>query len=177
MTFSDDTGYTEQTIQALVAAYDAVPLHAFAGLTFHRDPEHGWVGQMTVTAPHAPGGYLHGGLVYAFIDVAASFALEAHLGPYFYSRTVALDVNLLRAARTGSEVVFRARIERVADGLAFVRAEAWVSIAQGDRCIAYAQSTKRLRDRRQAPRDNDLDFQALAEQAAPATDGSSTPQS
>ena len=172
-----DTGYTEQTIQALDAAYAAVPLHAYAGLTFHGGPENGWVARMTVTEPNAPGGYLHGGLVYAFLDVTASFALEAHLGPYFYSRTVALDVNLLRAARTGSVVEFRPRIERVADGLAFVRAEAWVSIDKGDRCIAYAQSTKRVRDRRQAPRQNDLNFHQLAQQAEAATDGSSTPQS
>lgn len=174
---TNDTGYTEQTIQALVAAYAAVPLHAYAGLTFHCDPVHGWVAQMTVTEPNAPGGYLHGGLIYAFIDVAASFALEAHLGPYFYSRTVALDVNLLRAARIGSVVAFRPQIERVADGLAFVRAEAWVSLEKGDRCIAYAQSTKRVRDRRQAPRQNDLDFRQLAQQAEPATGESSTPRS
>lgn len=161
--------YDAESVKKLVAAYEALELHAQAGArAFHTD-EHGWVWRMTVREEHAPGGYLHGGWTYTFLDVCGSFALEVANGPWFYSKTTQLSVTALRSPRVGNVVEFRATIDRPGARhreVAQTRMEAWVLLPEGELLVATASAIKVVMDRRVRQRANDIDpaeFEANAD--------------
>jgi acyl-coenzyme A thioesterase PaaI-like protein len=158
--------YTDTTIKALVAGYEDLEFHRFAGFTLVRTDEHDWVGHLRVNEATGPGGYLHGGLVYTFMDVISSFLVEARLGPRFYSKTLSTQQSMIRSPRMGTDVEFRAYIDRVADDLVFTRSETWALLQPEAKLVATGSATKRIQDRKQKPRPNDLDYEALARAAS-----------
>lgn len=158
--------YNETTIQTLVAGYTGLALHTFAGFTIVRPNGKDWVGHLQVNEATGPGGYLHGGLVYTFMDVIASFLVEAELGPRFYSKTITTHHTLIRSPRVGTNVQFRGFIDRVAEDLVYTRSETWAMLEPEPKLVATGAATKKVQDRRHKPRVNDLDHEALARAAS-----------
>lgn len=160
--------YDDSSVLRLVEAYEQLDMHAQAGAKVVFSEEHGWVWRMTVQEEHAPGGYLHGGWTYTFLDVCASFALEVANGPYFYSKTTQLSVTALRSPKEGTVVEFRAMLDRVGGAhreVAQTRMEAWALLPGGDKLVATASAIKVVMDRRVRQRANDIDpteFQSSA---------------
>jgi uncharacterized protein (TIGR00369 family) len=76
-------------------------------------------------------GKLHGGILYAMVDVACFMAMVSRLGPGQHGVTVDIQVSVLRPAALGETVVVRGRADRVGRTLANLRAEAWARGADG----------------------------------------------
>lgn len=161
--------YTDVTVQALVKGYEDLDLHRFADFTLVPSNEHEWVGKLQVNDATGPGGYLHGGLIYTFMDVIASFLVEARLGPRFYSKTLNAQQAMIRSPRAGTHVEFRAYLDRIADDLVFTRSETWALLTPEAKLVATGSATKKIQDRKEKPRPNDLDYEALARAAKKAT--------
>ena len=71
-----------------------------------------------------PMGALHGGILYALMDVACFFAVVPSLSTDQQPVTVETHNSVLRAALKGESVVIRARMDRLGRTLAAMRAEA-----------------------------------------------------
>ncbi len=92
-----------------------------------------------------PQGALHGGIVYALMDVACFFAAASRLPPEQHAVTIETHSSVLRAASRGEQVVIRAHVDRLGRTLAAMRAEAYALNAQQQaRLIAAAQSPRPL---------------------------------
>lgn len=90
-------------------------------------------------------GKLHGGILYAMIDVACFMAMASCLEPGRHGVTVDIQVSVLRASERGAVVVVRGRADRVGRTLANLRAEAFVRGADGgERLIATGTVLKHL---------------------------------
>lgn len=154
---TEPLAYTAENLPRLVDGYNTLPTHEFASFRIVESETDGWVGRLEVNETTGTGGYLHGGLTYAFLDVISSFQLEAQLGPYFYSRTIDTQASMIRAPRIGTLVEFRAHVDRVAAGIAHTRAEAWALLSGGAKLVATGSASKALMDRRERPRRGDID--------------------
>ena len=92
-----------------------------------------------------PQGALHGGIVYALMDVACFFAVVPSLSEDQQPVTVETHSSVLRAAMKGESVVIRARLDRLGRTLAAMRAEALAVNASGEeRLIATGSVTKAI---------------------------------
>jgi len=92
-----------------------------------------------------PMGALHGGIVYALMDVACFFAVVPSLSADQQPVTVETHSSVLRAAMKGETVVIRARLDRLGRTLAAMRAEAMAVNASGEeRLIATGSVTKAI---------------------------------
>lgn len=91
-------------------------------------------------------GTLHGGVLYAMADVAAFMALLSVIPEGRHGVTADIQVNVLRAARLGEQVLLRGKVDRLGRGLANMRAEAFVLSAEGEKLIATASVNKALID-------------------------------
>ena len=89
-------------------------------------------------------GTLHGGILYAFMDVAAFMALLSVIPDGLHGVTADIQVSVLRAARVGDTVHVRGRVDRVGRTLANMRTEAFVITPDGERLIATATVVKSL---------------------------------
>ena len=154
--------FTEENLPILAEGYNKLPPHQFAGFRILRNDDGGWVGRLEVNEVTGTGGYLHGGLTYAFLDVISSFLVEAQLGPWFYSRTIDTQASMLRAPRIGTTVEFRGQVDRVAGGIAQTRAEAWALLPNGPKLVATGSASKKVMDRREQPRIGDIDPAAFS---------------
>ena len=152
---SDAPLFTEETLPVLAKGYNKLPPHVFAGFRILQNDAGDWVGRLEVDEQIGPGGYLHGGLTTAFLDVISSFQVEAQLGPWFYSRTLDSQSSMVRAPRLGTTVEFRAWVDRAAGGIAQTRAEAWALLPEAPKLVATASASKMLMDRREHPLLND----------------------
>ena len=92
-----------------------------------------------------PMGALHGGILYALMDVACFFAVVPSLPAGQQPVTVETHNSVLRAALKGESVVIRARLDRLGRTLAAMRAEALAVNDQGEeRLIATGSVTKAI---------------------------------
>jgi uncharacterized protein (TIGR00369 family) len=89
-------------------------------------------------------GTLHGGILYAMMDVAAFMALLPVLPEGLHGVTADIQVSVLRAARAGDVVHVRGRVDRVGRTLANMRTEAFLPTPEGERLIATATVVKSL---------------------------------
>ncbi len=92
-----------------------------------------------------PMGALHGGILYALMDVACFFAVVPSLPAEQQPVTVETHNSVLRAAMKGEQVVIRAQMDRLGRTLAAMRAEALAVNAEGnERLIATGSVTKAI---------------------------------
>ena len=92
-----------------------------------------------------PMGALHGGILYALMDVACFFAAVAELPDNQQPVTVETHNSVLRAAKKGESVIIRARADRIGRTLAAMRAEAYaVDEDSKERLIATGSVTKSI---------------------------------
>ena len=73
-----------------------------------------------------PQGTLHGGVLYALMDVACFCAVGTRLPVAQHAVSVDVGTTLLRAGRLGEIVHLRTRVDRLGRTLACMRAEAFV---------------------------------------------------
>lgn len=92
-----------------------------------------------------PQGALHGGIVYALMDVACFFAAASRLPPEQHAVTIETHSSVLRAASRDEQVVIRAHVDRLGRTLAAMRAEAYaINAQQQERLIATGSVTKAI---------------------------------
>lgn len=89
-------------------------------------------------------GTLHGGILYAMVDVAAFVALMSVIPRGLHGVTADIQVSVLRPANKGEQVWLRGRVDRVGRTLANMRVEAVVPTDQGERLIATGTVVKAL---------------------------------
>lgn len=89
-------------------------------------------------------GTLHGGILYAMVDVAAFMALLSVIPDGLHGVTADIQVSVLRAAKQGDIVHVRGRVDRVGRTLANMRAEAFVMTEGKERLIATGTVVKSL---------------------------------
>lgn len=89
-------------------------------------------------------GTLHGGVLYAMVDVAAFMALLSVIPEGQHGVTADIQVSVLRAVKVGESVHVRGRVDRVGRNLANMRAEAFVHTEAGERLIATGTVVKAL---------------------------------
>ncbi|MGY1827733.1 MULTISPECIES: PaaI family thioesterase [unclassified Blastococcus] len=113
--------------RALVQAVLDIPLHRFLGVELRDDADPA-AGIRFPVGPAAqnPAGMLHGGVVYALLDVASFLALLPHLGDGEHAVTHDVSASLLRPVGADSAVEVTATVLRRGRAVAFMRAEATV---------------------------------------------------
>lgn len=89
-------------------------------------------------------GTLHGGILYAMVDVAAFMALLSVIPDGLHGVTADIQVSVLRAAKQGDIVHVRGRVDRVGRTLANMRTEAFVMTDGKERLIATGTVVKGL---------------------------------
>lgn len=92
-----------------------------------------------------PQGALHGGILYALMDVACFFAVVPALAEEQHPVSVEVHTSVLRAARHGERVVLRSQLDRLGRTLAAMRCEAFAVDSQAsERLIATGSVTKSI---------------------------------
>jgi len=129
----------EPQSDARVQAVLDIPLHRFLGVRLRdvHDPTAGIrfpVGE----AAQNPARMLHGGVVYALLDVASFLALLPHLADGEHAVTHDVSASLLRPVRADATVDVTATVLRRGRAVAFMRAEATVD----GQLVATGQVTK-----------------------------------
>lgn len=90
-----------------------------------------------------PQGSLHGGILYALMDVACFFAAVSKLPAGRHPVSVEVNTSVLRAAGVGDRVIIEAWADRVGRSLASMRAEARTGAGK---LIATGTVTKAILD-------------------------------
>jgi|SRR5690554_814967 len=92
-----------------------------------------------------PAGALHGGILYAMMDVACFFAVISQLQADQHPVSVEVHSSVLRAALQGETVVIRSWVDRLGRTLAAMRCDALVVNADGsERLIGTGNVTKSI---------------------------------
>lgn len=92
-----------------------------------------------------PQGALHGGILYAMMDVACFFAVVPQLNEDQHPVSVEVHTSVLRAAQQGETVVIRSWVDRLGRTLAAMRCDALVINADGsERLIGTGNVTKSI---------------------------------
>lgn len=123
------------------------PLHAACELKVLKAHE-GWseisfqVNEFTANIT----GHLHGGILYAMVDVGCFMAMASLLEPGRHGVTADIQVSVLRPAVKGETVIVRGRADRIGRTLANLRAEAYAVGATGERLIGTGTVVKSLLD-------------------------------
>lgn len=91
-----------------------------------------------------PQGALHGGIIYALIDVACFFAVVPTLAPDQHPVSIETHVSILRAATLGETITITAWTDRVGRTLAAMRAEVFANDGTQKRLIATGNVTKSI---------------------------------
>jgi uncharacterized protein (TIGR00369 family) len=119
------------------------PLHAACGLQLVSAGEGRSVIRFEVNAFSAnPQGALHGGVIYAMIDVACFFAVVPSLRPDQHPVSVECHTSILRAATMGETITIEASLDRLGRTLAAMRAEVFAGEGSQRRLIATGSITK-----------------------------------
>lgn len=92
-------------------------------------------------------GHLHGGILYAMIDVGCFMAMASLLAPGRHGVTADIQVSVLRPAVKGETVLVRGKADRIGRTLANLRAEAYAVGNEGERLIGTGTLIKALVDR------------------------------
>lgn len=93
-----------------------------------------------------PQGILHGGIVYAMVDVSCFFALASQLPADRHPVTAEIHCSLLRGAREHDSVIVRSKVDRLGRALAAMRADVLVARDAGEVLIATGSVTKAIVD-------------------------------
>lgn len=123
----------------------AHPLHVASALAIQKSAEGN--SEITFAVNDFTGnviGTLHGGILYAMVDVAAFMALLSVIPQGLHGVTADIQVSVLRAAKLGDTVAVRGRVDRVGRNLANMRAEAFLLTPEGERLIATGTVVKSL---------------------------------
>ncbi|MFN3712299.1 MAG: PaaI family thioesterase [Alcanivoracaceae bacterium] len=92
-----------------------------------------------------PQGALHGGILYAMMDVACFFAVVPLLESDQHPVSVEVHTSVLRAALQGDTVIIRSWVDRLGRTLAAMRCDALVKEADGsERLIGTGNVTKSI---------------------------------
>jgi uncharacterized protein (TIGR00369 family) len=91
-----------------------------------------------------PQGALHGGILYAMMDVACFLALLPCLPEDRHPVSVDVHTSVISAARSGDQVIIRSHVDRVGRSLAFMHAEAYAVNGQAEKLIATGNVTKAI---------------------------------
>ena len=123
----------------------AHPLHAACGLQLLAAGDGRSVIRFEVNGFSAnPQGALHGGVLYAMIDVACFFAVVPSLRPEQHPVSVECHASILRAATVGETVTIEASLDRLGRTLAAMRAEVFAGEDESRRLIATGSITKAI---------------------------------
>ena len=87
-----------------------------------------------------PSGFYHGGVVYTLCDVCAYAAVLSSLPLDNDAVTHDIHVSMLRPAREGERIEYKARIRKLGRSLCFID----VDVSCDDRLIATARVTKTI---------------------------------
>lgn len=112
-------------IDPRVTAVLDLPLHRFLGVSLidPNDPAAG--ASFPVDGPaQGPGGWLHGGVVYALLDMTCYLALLPRLAADKIAVSHAVNISLMKGVPGGSTVQLTAEVMRLGRSLSFLRAEA-----------------------------------------------------
>lgn len=103
-----------------------VPLHRFLGVSLV-DPSNPAAGTtFTVAEPaQGPGGWLHGGVISALLDMTCYVTLLPRLTEGTIAVSNAVNISLMKGVPGGSTVRLVAEVLRLGRTLAFLRAEAY----------------------------------------------------
>ena len=130
---------SDRAPDAHVQAVLDIPLHRFLGVELRDDADPSAGIRFPVgTAAQNPAGMLHGGVVYALLDVASFLALLPSLADGEHAVTHDVSASLLRPVRAGATVDVTATVLRRGRAVAFMRAEATVE----GQLVATGQVTK-----------------------------------
>jgi uncharacterized protein (TIGR00369 family) len=118
------TAYTDDELETIAASFEAIPLHRHFGLQFGH-ASGGPVCSFEVT-PELTGGfdYLHGGVLYAVLDVASAYALTRSLPRGVQEKTVDLSITMVRSAKLGDVVELFVDVDHVGRKNAFLTSRA-----------------------------------------------------
>jgi len=92
-----------------------------------------------------PQGALHGGILYAMMDVACFFAVVPLLSEEQHPVSVEVHTSVLRAALLGDTVIIRSQVDRLGRTLAAMRCDAFaVDSAGQEKLIGTGSVTKSI---------------------------------
>lgn len=132
--------YTDEELDKVMDAFAAIPLHRHYGLRFHR----GGTGPAVTfeVSRELAGGfdYLHGGVLYAALDIASAFVLVPMLRRGLQEKTVDVSLTMIRSAHVGETVEIFAEVEHHGRNNAFIRVHA--RRAGDGKLLARGQVTK-----------------------------------
>lgn len=131
-----------ESIRSEVLAH---PLHSACEMTLARAEDgHAETGFAVNDFTVNPQGILHGGIVYAMVDVSCFFALVSQLPADQHAVTAEIHCSMLRGARRGEQVLIRSRVDRLGRTLAAMRADVLVARDEGEVLIATGSVTKAI---------------------------------
>lgn len=117
------------------------PYHQYLGLTdFTTENGLGRLRLVVTEKLINPAGALHGGVVYAVLDVVAYTALCSQLADDQEAATHDIHVSVMRPTMLGDVLEFTAKVEKLGWRLAFLTATAEV----GGKTVATARITKSI---------------------------------
>jgi acyl-coenzyme A thioesterase 13 len=124
----------------------AHPLHVASELTLEQAGHDGATLHFSVNDfTSNPQDALHGGILYALMDVACLFAVLPRLEMNEHAVSVEVSTSVLRAARRGERVTLRSKVDRRGRTLAAMRCEAYATDTGGsERLIATGNVTKAI---------------------------------
>jgi acyl-coenzyme A thioesterase PaaI-like protein len=133
-------GEMERWSQADLEGFNARMLeqrfHAWMGISLVSQAPGAAVCRMAVDEnTDGGGGYLHGAIGEAALDVAAWFASIPLTPKGHWIRTSSAQYQLMRTALRGHQIELRATVDRAGRTTIFVRAEAWGIDEQGERAL------------------------------------------
>lgn len=115
-----------EAVAAINESVFTLPFHRFCGVELvHQEP-----GKSVVRIPIDENtgnvnGVLHGGILYAVIDVAAFLALVPLFAPGEMAVSHDVHVSVMRPVPKGATLELRAEVRRRGRGIAFMQVEAW----------------------------------------------------
>lgn len=124
-----------------LAAVIKHPYHEYLGLTdFGSENGQGKLRLVVSEKLINPAGALHGGVVYAVLDVVAYTALCSQLADKQEAATHDIHVSVMRPTKLGDVLEFSAEVEKLGRSLAFISATATVA----GKKVATARITKSI---------------------------------
>lgn len=124
-----------------LAAVIGHPYHQYLGLSDFGSADGEGSLRLTVTEQLVnPAGVLHGGVVYAVLDVVAYTALSSLLTDKQEAATHDIHVSIMRPAKAGDVLDFNAKVEKMGRNLVFIQSRASVN----GKTVATARVTKSI---------------------------------
>ena len=112
------------------------PFHAWMGIDLVSQGDGEAVCRMQVDDhTDGGGGYLHGGIAEAALDVVAWFAAISRVPQGSWLRTTSAHYQLMRTAARGHTIELRSTVDRSGRTTIFTRAEAWGIAPDGSQSL------------------------------------------